>query len=149
MKYVIYAGITVVSFVVASVASSLITGSIGPGEPSGLKPSIEPRIGDPKPQQQPPKPEAAQPPAPKPKVQEKAPAPPADEQPAQAQEEAVQVSDAPRQPRPAPAPRATGPGNLDLPPRQAPVYQRGPGNIDSGYTPIYTPRPVQIGPGNL
>lgn len=149
MRYLLYAGIATASFIVASVASSLITTSIRPDEPGGLKPSIEPRIGDPKPQQQPPKPEAAQPPAPKPKAQEEPPAPPTDEQPAQAQEEVVQVSDTPRQSRPAPAPRATGPGNFDLPPRPAPIYQRGPGNIDSGYTPIYTPRPIQTGPGNL
>lgn len=134
MRPLLYGAIATVSFIVASVGSSLITTAVRPDKPGDLKQPVEQRIGDPKPPIQKVK-EPEKTSTPEVKTEQQQPAAP---------EEAPTVSAAPA-PKP-PAPASRGPGNIDAPPPQRPAT-RGPGNLDE---PYYPPSyPTQIGPGNL
>lgn len=134
MRPLLYGAIATVSFIVASVGSSLITTAVRPDKPGDLKEPVEQRIGDPKPPIQKVK-EPEKTSTPEVKTEQQQPAAP---------EEAPTVSAAPAPKPPAPAPR--GPGNIDAPPPPRPAT-RGPGNLDE---PYYPPSyPTQIGPGNL
>ena len=134
MRPLLYGAIATVSFIVASVGSSLITTVVRPDKPGDLKQPVEQRIGDPKPPIQKVK-EPENTSTPEVKTEQQQPAAP---------EEAPTISAAPAPKPPAPAPR--GPGNIDAPPPPRPAT-RGPGNLDE---PYYPPSyPTQIGPGNL
>jgi len=99
MKVILYAIVGVVSFVVASVSSSLITNSINTKE-TQTKPTPEEK----------PKPK------PKPKVEA--------EEPKPAPEKVEE-----RKSSPPPPPVVRGPGNLDYPTYTPPINQMGPGNL--------------------
>lgn len=134
MRPLLYGAIATVSFIVASVGSSLITTAVRPDKPGDLKEPVEQRIGDSKPPIQKVK-EPEKTSTPEVKTEQRQPAAP---------EEALTVSAAPAPKPPAPAPR--GPGDIDAPPPPRPAT-RGPGNLDE---PYYPPSyPTQIGPGNL
>jgi len=104
MKVILYAIVGVVSFVVASVSSSLITNSINTKE-TETKPTPEEK--------------------PKPKAEEPKPAPEKVEEPKPAPEKVEERKSSP----PPPPPVVRGPGNLDYPTYTPPINQMGPGNL--------------------
>lgn len=147
VKYIIFGGVTTVSFIVASVAASLIAPNNGPDRPGDMKQPIERYSPPPKTEQVQTKQDLGD------KNKDKGNSPKHEQIEAhhddqhQLEEESVAATPQPAQ---RPAPRIQqGPSNIDAPSVYRAPVQQGPGNIDSGYIPAYNNQSVNLGPGNL
>lgn len=154
IKYIIFGSVAAVSFVVASVAVSLLVPNREPDRPGDMKQPIERYSPPAKTEQIQTKQDLGG------KNKDKGNSPKHEQIEARhdeendREEEGRPVAETPSQ-RPASQPPVIqpqpqrGPGNMDSFANYSPPPQRGPGNIDSTYTPVYSNRPVNLGPGNL
>lgn len=131
MRALVLGGIATASFIVASVASSLITTMVRPDTPGDLKPTIEKKIKETTTSTSELKKDSSKSPEPVAEI-----------------EKTLVVNESPLTPvasQPAQPSPTKGPGNVDTPPPLKPA-SRGPGNLDE---PYFSQPPSKTGPGNL
>ncbi len=130
MKPLIFGGIATASFIVASVASSLITTAVRPDTPGDLKPTPEAKIKETKTMTQKPKENSLS----------------TTKTTTNTEKTFINTESPLTSTTPQPElPPSKGPGDIDNPrPLRSPT--RGPGNLDELYSPQPQPK---IGPGNL